>query len=62
LLTRRPTTYNVYDRAWFNSYANDGSYYFDVGMAVYPHRGILDCAFSVVQRDGRQHCFMDRAA
>jgi hypothetical protein len=26
-------------------------------MAVYPHRGILDCAFSVVTRDGRQHCF-----
>jgi hypothetical protein len=48
---------NVYDRTWFNGYANDGSYYFGVGMAVYPHRGILDCAFSVVQRSGRQHCF-----
>ena len=48
---------NVYDRTWFNGYANDGSYYFGIGMAVYPHRGILDCAFSVVQPDARQHCF-----
>ncbi len=48
---------NVYDRTWFNGYARDGSYYFGVGMAVYPHRGILDCAFSVVQPNGRQHCF-----
>lgn len=48
---------NVYDRTWYNGYAEDGAYYFGVGMAVYPHRGILDCAFSVVQPDGRQHCF-----
>jgi hypothetical protein len=48
---------NVYDRTWFNGYAKDGSYYFGIGMAVYPHRGILDCAFSVVEPDGRQHCF-----
>ncbi|MEQ9519601.1 MAG: hypothetical protein RLN89_09195 [Parvibaculum sp.] len=48
---------NVYDRTWFNGYANDGSYYFGIGMAVYPHRGILDCAFSVVEQGGRQHCF-----
>lgn len=48
---------NVYDRTWFNGYAADGSYYFGVGMAIYPHRGVLDCAFSVVQPGGRQHCF-----
>lgn len=48
---------NVYDRTWFNGYAADGSYYFGIGMAVYPHRGILDCAFSAVTRDGPQHCF-----
>ena len=39
---------NVYDRTWFNGYSGDGSYYFGIGMAIYPHRGILDCAFSVV--------------
>lgn len=48
---------DVYDRSWFNGYAPDGSYYFGIGMAVYPHRGILDCAFSVVEQGGRQHCF-----
>lgn len=48
---------NVYDRTWFNGYIADGSWYFGIGMAVYPHRGILDCAFSVVERGGRQHCF-----
>ena len=48
---------NVYDRTWFNGYTPDGSYYFGIGMAVYPHRGILDCAFSVVQPGTRQHCF-----
>ena len=45
---------NVYDRTWFNGYASDGSYYFGIGIAIYPHRGILDCAFSVVQPGGRQ--------
>lgn len=48
---------NVYDRTWYNGYAPDGSYFFGIGMAVYPHRGIADCAFSLVTRDGRQHCF-----
>jgi len=48
---------NVYDRTWFNGYAADGSYYFGIGMAVYPHRGILDCAFSTVRPNERQHCF-----
>ena len=48
---------NVYDRTWFNGYAADGSYYFGIGMAIYPHRGILDCAFSVVTQGGLQHCF-----
>jgi hypothetical protein len=42
---------NVYDRTWFNGYADDGSCYLGIGMAIYPHRGILDCAFSVVQPD-----------
>jgi hypothetical protein len=49
--------HNAYDRTWFNGFAADGSYYFAAGMAIYPHRGVLDCAFSVLRRDGRQHCF-----
>ncbi len=48
---------NAYDRTWFNGFAPDGSYYFGIGMAVYPHRGIIDCAFSTVRPGERQHCF-----
>lgn len=48
---------NFYDRTWFNGYSIDGDWYFGIGMAIYPHRGILDCAFSVVEKDGRQHSF-----
>ena len=48
---------NAYDRTWFNGYAADGSYYFGVGLAIYPHRAVQDCAFSVVTPGGRQHCF-----
>jgi hypothetical protein len=42
---------NHYDRFWFNGYTED--YYFACGMAVYPNRGIIDGAFSVVH-DGVQ--------
>lgn len=48
---------NVYDRTWFNGYNDDGSRYFGLGMAVYPHRGILDCHFSTVATGEQQHCF-----
>jgi len=48
---------NFYDRTWFNGYAKDASYYFGIGLAVYPYRNIMDCAFSVVQPNQRQHCF-----
>ncbi len=51
------TDRNAYDRTWYNGYSDDGSRYFGVGMAIYPNRGILDCAFSVVERGGRQHAF-----
>ncbi len=47
---------NVYDRYWFNGYADDGEYYFAIGMGLYPNRGIIDCGFSIV-RDGEQHAF-----
>jgi hypothetical protein len=47
---------NVYDRYWFNGYAPDGEFYFGIGLAVYPNRGIMDCGFSIV-RDGVQHAF-----
>lgn len=48
---------NFYDRYWFNGYAEDGSWYFALGLTVYPHLGVMDCAFSVLEQGGRQHCF-----
>ena len=48
---------NFYDRTWFNGYSDEADRYFGLGMAVYPHRGILDCHFSTVEAGGRQHCF-----
>lgn len=48
---------NVYDRTWFNGYAPDGSAYFGIGIAVYPHRRVMDCAFSIVAAGGQQHAF-----
>lgn len=48
---------NFYDRTWFNGYRSDATQYFGLGLAVYPHRGILDCAFSTVEQGGEQHCF-----
>ncbi len=50
------TDRNVYDRYWFNGYAEDGAFYFGIAMAIYPNRRILDCGFSIV-KDGEQHAF-----
>lgn len=48
---------NVYDRTFFNGYSPDGSAFFGIGIAIYPHRRVMDCAFSVVSAGGRQHAF-----
>jgi hypothetical protein len=48
-----PLGANAYDRYFFNGYADDGSIFFAVAMGLYPNRGVLDGAVSVV-RDGRQ--------
>ncbi|MFZ2177056.1 MAG: hypothetical protein WAW17_24090 [Rhodococcus sp. (in: high G+C Gram-positive bacteria)] len=40
-----------YDRFWFNGYTED--FYFAVALGVYPNRGVIDAAFSVVH-DGTQ--------
>lgn len=44
---------NHYDRYWFNGYDVDGEWYIGLAMGVYPNRGVIDAAFSVV-RDGQQ--------
>lgn len=51
------TDRNAYDRSWFNGFSIDGEWYFGIAMGLYPHRGIMDCAFSLVRKDGLQHCF-----
>jgi hypothetical protein len=44
---------NHYDRYWFNGYDVEGEWYFGIAMGIYPNRGIIDGAFSLV-RDGAQ--------
>lgn len=48
---------NFYDRTFFNGYSADGSYYFGIGIAIYPHRGLMDCSFSVLTAEGQQYSF-----
>ena len=47
---------HVYDRYWFNGYAQDGEFYFGIGAALYPNLEIMDCGLSIVC-DGEQHAF-----
>ena len=47
---------NVYERHWFNGFAMDGRYFFGMTLGVYANRGIIDCAFSVLEQGGLQHC------
>lgn len=42
---------DFYDRFWFNGYTED--FFFALAMGVYPNRGVIDAAFSVVH-DGVQ--------
>ncbi len=44
---------NHYDRYWFNGYDVDGEWYLGIAMGIYPNRGIIDAAFSLL-RDGNQ--------
>ncbi|MHB8511633.1 MAG: Rossmann-fold NAD(P)-binding domain-containing protein [Actinomycetota bacterium] len=44
---------NAYDRYFFNGYDPDGEWFFAAAMGVYPNRGVIDAAFSIVH-DGVQ--------
>ena len=39
---------NAYDRYFFNGFNSDGSVFFAVAFGVYPNRGVMDGAFSVI--------------
>lgn len=41
---------NTYDRYFFNGYRRDGTLYFAVALGLYPNRGVIDAAISVVRR------------
>ncbi len=51
------TDRNAYDRFWMCGFSDDGEWYFGIAMGLYPHRSVLDCAFSLVRRDGLQRSF-----
>ena len=58
--TTEPVAYsgtdrNFYERYWHNGYEPDGSLFFLIGMGIYPHLNLIDCAISVMV-DGKQHC------
>lgn len=48
---------DAYGRYWFNGFAPDGEFYFGVAFAVYPNRDVMDCALSIVRKDGSQDSF-----
>lgn len=45
---------DFYERYFFNGYTPDGTGFLAVTLGVYPQRGVMDAAFSVI-RDGQQH-------
>jgi hypothetical protein len=54
LLHNASDSANAYDRFFFNGWHPDGDVFFAVAFGVYPNRGVMDGAFSVV-RDRVQH-------
>jgi hypothetical protein len=50
---------NAYDRYWFNGY--DEEFYFAFALGLYPNRGVIDAAFSVVQGERQFSVFASDA-
>ncbi len=50
---------NAYDRYWFNGY--DEEFYFAFALGLYPNRGVIDAAFSVVQGERQYSVFASDA-
>ncbi|HKQ94328.1 MAG TPA: hypothetical protein VJS38_18980 [Phenylobacterium sp.] len=48
---------DAYGRYWFNGFSPDGEYYFGIAFAMYPNREVMDCALSIVRKDGTQDSF-----
>ena len=45
---------NFYDRYFFNGYSRAGDFFFAIALGVYPNRGVMDAAASILH-DGRHH-------
>lgn len=48
---------NHYDRFFFNGYDPEGGYFFALAMGLYPNRGVIDAAFSVVEGGTQRSVF-----
>jgi hypothetical protein len=48
---------DAYGRYWYNGFSPDGEYYIGIAFAVYPNRDVMDCALSIVRKDGSQDSF-----
>jgi hypothetical protein len=48
---------NAYGRYFFNGIDPDGEFYFGIAFGIYPNREVMDCALSIVFKDGSQHSF-----
>jgi hypothetical protein len=46
---------NAYDRYWFNGY--DENHFFAVALGLYPNRGVIDAAFSIVDGNTQRSVF-----
>jgi hypothetical protein len=46
---------NYYDRYWFNGYTED--FYFALALGIYPNRGVIDAAFSVLDKGVQRSVF-----
>ena len=51
-----PTDRNFYDRYFFNGMDPDNEYIFEIGIALYPNRHVMDAHFSISYK-GKQYSF-----
>jgi len=53
---------NFYDRYWLSGFPRDASFHFGMGLGLYPHRQVMDAAFSLVRGGEQISCFASRRA
>lgn len=53
---------NFYDRYWLSGFDAEAGLYFALGLGLYPHRQVMDAAFSAVLGGEQRACFASRRA